>query len=570
MHVIHQESNAMKKLKALLHFAWLGIGVSLASIAQGQNMPLPDKVVLKLSAALPSGISEREIKGAIVEETATDLKLEVSTFRGISNVLTLPLSGIESVERGDHEDRDYLILISYLKLPEISPADDYYEKKLMPVLEGYLKKHPAGKNTAEITSIHQQVEAEVQRMQKGQARLGLYWMKWVDLPPPYRNDWALWQELSKQGLLMNITDFRAFNVKVQEAQNRVLYPFLIEKMKQVSTQRIQTLVDALSNRSMATKDEAIIEENKIYEKLKVIQTTYQKQAVDLLAKIEETSLNSTFDEAVLRTLISENRNLWPKLEILDLILQQAFKHHVARADAFLEEKKFLESAEALVKSGEILPLIKDPSAKKEFDNAALRQKVNKMLDESRLLLSQGKETQALTTLNSLRKLLPENSPMATLVTELSEQAASQINDKSITECTNLRLAGEFERALDRIRQAQIQFMDFGNVKVEQLDRLALEAVALAQEALRKYDFLVAIKASYTGWSISPTNSKARISCLVVVATLLISGLVIVLILLVIFAYLSNLLHQKKFDSRLKSLREDQKSTRMANSRRRKK
>lgn len=575
MPVIRHESDMELPFMNRLHLnlflaSWAGLQVlasgTFCHAAEENELPRPDQVTLKAGSPLPPGITTREINGAILEESDTELRLETSKFRGISNLLTLPTASIESVKRGDHAERDYALLKPLLQSAETSATADYYQKELLPQLESYIAKHPSGPRTLELSSILDTAKEDLRQVLQEDIRFGGFWLRRKELSPEYRADLLLWQQLQKGMTTSSAAEFNTLTDKILLAKNRPYYPYLVEKTRIISGLRIQSITEALPDPALASANQPLQNEIKILSTLQAVDTGPLKKAVSLLGRIQQTVDQPVLDLPEVKALLAECRLLWPELDGTDHVLLQGFRHQLHLAEAGTGQSK-----QSLKNASDLLPLIQKapPTLKSELETASKQQTIQQLMQEAVTLLDKGAEAEAIARINRIRGMIPAESTQQQALQDLTLKATELLTSKGIEDSRAFQSAGDREAALDALRKTEIRLVSYGALDTQRADLLAEECVAIASQSAKKLQLITSIKASYAGWSISPTNIKARISCIIVVVSILATALVFFMVLLMVWSYVSNILHKDRFDKRLHSLREDEKSRRISSARRRK-
>src|SRR4051812_6279798 len=83
----------------------------------GDDLALPDKVVLKEGAALPYFTTQREIDCVILEETGGKIVLNTSRKKGVEERHEIARTDVEKVVRGDASARAFDLIRLRLALP---------------------------------------------------------------------------------------------------------------------------------------------------------------------------------------------------------------------------------------------------------------------------------------------------------------------------------------------------------------------------------------------------------------------------------------------------------------------
>jgi hypothetical protein len=145
------------------------------SRAAGDDLSLPDKVILKEGAALPPFTTEREIDCIILEETGEKVVFNASRKKGVEERREVSLNDVEKVVHGDPSTRAFDLIRNRLALPPDSLNEAFYLNAISVCFEPFLKQNPGSSHRAEVENAIKAYREEGARIRQGDVRVGDTW-----------------------------------------------------------------------------------------------------------------------------------------------------------------------------------------------------------------------------------------------------------------------------------------------------------------------------------------------------------------------------------------------------------
>lgn len=206
------------------------LGLLLMSVtgqAQAEEqLDLPDLVILREGVPLPVGLHEREVRGLVVEMTEEVVRVDVSTRRGIRQVISLPRADVEKVERGDASLRFMGMHPDWFVLPPFSRPPAFYTERRAG-LEDFLRQHPQARNRDQVESLLEELKREQLRVEQGQIRVGDAWHEASGLAGVDREAWSFLTGMAETDHKNFIRQSADFAQQVQASRRSRFFPQIL-------------------------------------------------------------------------------------------------------------------------------------------------------------------------------------------------------------------------------------------------------------------------------------------------------------------------------------------------------
>ncbi len=330
------------------------VGWMLGSWAQAE-LALPDTIVFKPDATLPSYVKSREYRCAIVDETATAVKIDRSSVRGITDYVEISKELIAEIRRADPGERRFQEIKGTIVFPENSEAPEFYQKIIDESLDVFASKFPTSKYIDEVSQLSKKYREELEKIRSGYVRRGEVWYgptEWKDLQKVFEpmdivshlekaaktNDYRTLgdeaKKIPKDHPSQFFPEVVQKSIPILEAALRTMDPQVYltriqEDLKELEGRRltydvqVKGDVDDVTRKELIAKMKAIdVERRKLQDESTQVQRTFTD-----LKKVIETEL-----DRLKKTPID------PKLESIRVLAQaEKLRHDPASAEALRQE-----------------------------------------------------------------------------------------------------------------------------------------------------------------------------------------------------------------------------------------
>lgn len=230
--------------------AFLGLFLFMgASLALGQGMeraplPLPDKIVLKESAELPPGLTERSFSAHIAAEDDEKLTVELSMFRGISQQFSLSKSDIETIERGPPDERPFAEIAPFLHLPNDSNPVSFYQNRILALFDPFVTNFPDSPRidlVKEAITLHRN---EITKINQGHAKINGRWFLLEELDKIDLDTLKQINLVQESGLTMTLPQFQSVSRTAAQLSASEFFPELGRLIQETSSRRLRRIANA--------------------------------------------------------------------------------------------------------------------------------------------------------------------------------------------------------------------------------------------------------------------------------------------------------------------------------------
>ncbi|MDD5262480.1 MAG: hypothetical protein PHD76_11605 [Methylacidiphilales bacterium] len=546
------------------------LGVVFAVLAtmpgRAEELPMPDTVVLKQDAALPDGISNREVPCAITRETDKGYIIDVSKWKGIARQIQIDKSLVQTVKRGDSTERDYIQLKSLLAPQRSAVRLAEHEARYAVPLREFIQKHPGTPKTVEVQTRLKQVEEDLDLLRKGYVRVDSLKFRPADLSTTDGADWRLWQVLTDEGPTQETAVFETECAQILANPANLLYPLLLDSAAIVSGQRIFILENKIAtapdgNAQQRQNLAAILaHEREVAATLPHTDLTSERSAIPTYLEAAHLLNHNPPDIGLARDKLKVVFDKWPALHSAQLLLSEFIQKNsdlasdMAKAGRFQESLKVLES---------ILPLAELPGNNGKEKVLAKIEALNTRNQQEKLILRLEKALESFDLAQSDAALADCTQFLASH--SLTDDRLAVLNKK--LQALRIEKVEQTTKASIAAMRADIESGRYGQAW-EQMERvkplLSKEAsldisnlcLRAAKQALKKFDFYNSFQACMQARAIDTTNSNAQYAFLLAWLALAALAGIGFLVLLIVYAFFSNVAHAQRFRIRLQVLRED--------------
>jgi hypothetical protein len=552
---------------ARLRFGMLAVlAAVLAGPLQAQKdeaISLPDRIVLKADALLPAGVAAREFQGYVVEETPDAYRIETSARRGISAVVTVLKSSVETLERGDASAREYQLLKPKLERARVSQEARVYREQFLKPVDAYLARFPQSGHVAELRAFRAEVEKEIAQVENGWFRIGDYWFQPDRLPASLLPDWKLFLSLRDEGLRMPFPELERSVQKVTSAMGSFLYPQMVVMTRDLLARRMETTRQYLTA-AQIDKDAANVrdlekqlsDEDALLRRLKALDVEEKIRGLDHLQQAKDALGRDPVDLEAFKRAYQSSKEYWPDLKdretfLLAVLRERAKQLQEAYSDATLDATVTGTAALA-----QVVELLRDKDEKFQKELADLEKKAKSRGYELQLekLVAQGNLREALAVFGKLKSIgTYSSSELARMEKDLT--ALEYENTKA--EIARLKQAGDVSKMFIAIEQAN-EFVKSRQADAQASQYLGLEAAGLSKDLASKFKLYAAAEAAFLAHKIAPEETQVRTVYWAAWAALGTCAMVLLVVVLLLYTSFDNLIHQWRYRLRLKALREDDK------------
>lgn len=552
---------------ARLGFGMLAfLAVVLAGPVQGQKddaISLPDRIVLKADALLPTGVTSREFQGYVVEETPEAYRVETSARRGISAIVTVWKSSVETLERGDAGPREFQLLKPRLERSRVSQEARVYREQFLKPVDAFLERFPQSGHVAELRAFRAEIEKEIAQVENGWFRVGNYWFQPDRLPASLLPDWKLFLSLRDEALRMPFPELERSVQKVTSAMGSFLYPQTVVMTRDLLARRIETtrqyLVAAQIDKDAANVhdlEKQLSDEDALLRKLKALDVEEKIRGLDHLQQAKDALGCDPVDLEAFKRAYQSSKEYWPDLKdretfLLAVLRERANQLQEAYSDATLEATA--TGTAALI---QVVELLRDKDEKFQKELADLDKKAKSRGYELQLekLVAQGNLREALAVFGKLKSAgTYSSSELARMEKDLI--ALEYENTKA--EIAKLKQAGEVSQVLAALEQAN-EFVKSRQADAQAAQYLGLEAASLSKDLASQFKFYAAAEAAFLAHKIAPDETQVRTVYWAAWTVLGTCVMVLLVVVLLFYTSFDNLLHQWRYRLRLRALREDDK------------
>lgn len=518
---------------------------SRAAVAGGE-MPMPDRVVVKEGTAVPPGIPGPEIACLILEENATALRVDVSTFRGIQQVVVIPRSDVVKVVRGDAGMRPWYELGRILQWPRHSRPAVYYEVPLKK-LEAFLKQYPESPRAADAVAERTRWLSELEKVRQGHFRILDRWFKPAELGDTDRLAWTFRNGLPGDEAPAVLEDWEALLKKLQTHHASRFYPALQEEVRRLAALRRSQFGESFPKNKA---DWAVLEEP--------LEPLWE--AWGILSGLDVPAMDLSSGREPFLNALQRVRGLWKDLEWTDTLLDAGLDRVREQAGRDLGGGN-PAPAYALVGAWKpALALFPQGSESRTKWEAWFAAKDREQADSEELALLE----KALADKDSalLEKRLPvllgrthaDDGALRRRVLEIKKVYQEWKAAEAAEELQRLVAGKQYDGVLALARDKRLKMEASGGdweiLQQQQADIL----VEVAQNAFGEYRFWTSWRLVLEAWRTKPGNVKAQMAITLGAAGAFVVLLVLALPVLLVYAWLSQMINQVFFRRRLRLTR----------------
>lgn len=507
---------------------------------------MPDRVVIKEGAGVPPGLAGPEIPCLILEEGTTALRVDVSTFRGIQQVVVIPRSDVSKVVRGDPSLRPWYEIGRILQWPRHSRPAGYYENPLKK-LEGFLKQYPESPHAPGAEAERARWQSELDHVRQGNFRILDQWFKPAELGNTDRLAWTFRNGLPGDAAPAELEDWAALLKGLKSHQASRFYPALQEEVRRLAALRRSQFGEAF-NKNKA--DWAVLEDplEPLWEAWGIM-CRLDVQAMDPLAG-REVFLNS----------LQRVRGLWKDLEWIDTLLDAGLDRVREYIEHDLADGNPAQSSGLVGAWSPALALFSQGSESRTKWEAWFAAKNQEQADAEELALLE--KALADKDWAQLEKRLPAllarthagDGALRRRVLEIKKVYQDWKAAEAAEELQRLVAGKKYHEVLALARDKRLKMEASGGdweiLQQQQADLL----VEVAQQTFGEYRFWISWRLVLEAWRTKPGNVKAQMAITIGAAGGFLLLLVLALPLLLVYAWLNQMINQIFFRRRLRVTR----------------
>lgn len=509
-------------------------------------MPMPDRVVIKEGAAVPPGLAGPEIACLILEEGATALRVDVSTFRGIQQVVVIPRSDVSKVVRGDASLRPWYEIGRIIQWPRHSRPAAYYENPLKK-LEGFLKQYPESPRTAEAAAEKKRWQSELEKVRQGNFRILDRWFQPAELGDTDRLAWTFRNGLPADAAPAVLEDWEALLKGVQSHHASRFYPALQEDVRRLAALRRSQFAEAFHKNKA---DWAVLEEP--------LEPLWE--AWGIMSGLDVPAMDPLAGREVFLNSLQRVRGLWKDLEWIDTLLDAGLDRVRERIERDKGEGNPAEASGLVEVWKPALALFSQGSESRAKWEAWFAAKNEEQADaEALAVLEKALADKDWALLEKrlpslLGKTQPANGALGRRVLEIKKMYQEMMAAEAAEELQRLVAGKKYSEVLALARDKRLKMEvgggDWEILRQQQADIL----VEVAQSALGEYHFWTSWRLVLEAWRTKPGNVKAQMAITLGATGGFLFLLVLALPLLLVYAWLSQLINQIFFRRRLRVTR----------------
>jgi len=507
---------------------------------------MPDLVVVREGGALPPGVPGPEIPCLIMEETATAYRVDVSTFRGIQQVVAIPRADVVRVRRGDASLRPWYELGKVLQWPRHSRPASFYEGPLKK-MEAFLKQYPESPHAAEAAAERKRWQSELEKVQQGNFRVLDRWFRPAELGDTDRLAWTYRSGLPADAAPAVLEDWDTLLKGLQSHHASRFYPALQEEVRRLVALRRSQFSEAFKK---SKADWSVLEEplDPFWE------------AWGIMSRLDNEALDPLADRDLFLNSLQRVRGLWKDLEWTNVRLNTGLVRVRGRVEQDLREGKVADASDRIASWQPVLALFSPDYPGKAGWVAwfASTQEEQAVAQELALLEKALADKEWGQLEEHLKSLLSRSSIANEAIRSRVQEIRVIFQEwKAAEEAAQLqRLIDKkkYDEVLDLARDKRLKMEGNGGdwefLQQQQADIL----VEVAQTALGEHHFWTAWRLVLEAWRTKPGNAKAQMAITLGAAGAFVALLLLALPVLLVYAWLSHGLNQIFFRRRLRATR----------------
>lgn len=502
-------------------------------------LPLPDLVELAADAPLPPGVEQRSLPCAVIAESADEVAVDLSTTRGISQVVRIPRAQVRAVKRGDPLARRMASEPEFFQMPRVSLAEAEYGERLRQ-LEALIQAHPESPSRGRLEELAGELKREAAEVAGGRIRLGASWFALGELGAEDLAAWTGLQELSRLSPEAFIRGAASWAERVQGWKPSRLYPELVRMFQEKGRGAVAAVSAAspaageLMRADPAVRDAALAD------------------AVKAAARLPQDADPESIG------LLKRARAVWPELALARRVQDatlEVLRNRVREAAAAGDEPAMSVAFQAHRNYGgaELLP--PEELAWREQALAALS--LLQAWKAAETAWKENRAEQALQLIGMVKSFQagagPDAAPWVQKALALEAEILRRQKEAEILQIRGMLDAGrlgEVARALKSLRAGLAQSAP-GSPERRQASDLAVDGALAAARGLNPVSALGLV---LEAWRLDGGNARAQIALSVAVVIVVLAGAVVLFIVFYAYAVASNRLDLVFFRKRLRLAR----------------
>ncbi|MDX6766853.1 MAG: hypothetical protein SFU85_08675 [Candidatus Methylacidiphilales bacterium] len=512
------------------------------------DLPMPDLLVLTPGAALPAGVEGPEIRCLIVEETATSVRVDLSSFRGIRQVVEVPRASVQRLERGDPSLRPWFEISKSLAWPPHSRRASFYEGPVR-LLKDFLDRYPQSPNQAEADREWRRWSGEGERVRQGHFRVRERWFQPSELDETDRRAWALWQTLPEDQVPPVPEDWTKIASDLAGQRSSRFYPAIVEDFRRALGQRRLQFPEVFKDVKI---DEAVGGQNlgplwQVWNDLNRWEGAQEGQLPG-----RDGFLND----------LQKGRGLWPELRWIDTLLEATLSRVRSEVEKSQVDGRLEEGTALLQNWAKALDILQKGDGQRKWTDwfaAALQQlQTAQTLVSVEAMVKAGDWSGVESALQSLLAR-PEAAqmPVYPRLLEIRKLLAEYQAGRATAELTAWIREKKYDILLeacgDRRRKMETNPGEWESARQQQADLL----VEAAGQTLHEKRLWTAWKLVMEAWRTQPGNLKAQMAVTLGAAGAFLLLLLAAVPVLLLYAWLSNRIDMGFFRHRLQIARQEE-------------